>query len=107
MLKVALRCGRQRGNCSSNIRQRRSHWLQDPKWSKYREAFVPVDITPDEKLPERLITAIKRYEKPFEGIMAVSDARLAAVARVAEQLGFSTNPADSYDIAGDSSLPES
>jgi glutathione synthase/RimK-type ligase-like ATP-grasp enzyme len=80
------------------------HWLQDSKWSDYREAFVPTDITPDEKLPERLISALRSYGKPFHGIMTVSDSRLAAVARAAEQLGFTTNPAEAYDIAGDKFL---
>ncbi|PQE28704.1 ATP-grasp superfamily protein [Rutstroemia sp. NJR-2017a WRK4] len=80
------------------------HWLQDPKWSDYREAFVPTDIMPDEKLPERLISAIRSYGKPFHGIMTVSDSRLAAVARAAEQLGLTTNPPEAYDIAGDKFL---
>lgn len=79
----------------------KGHWLQDPKWSNYREAFVAVDITPDEELPERLICAMRNYGKPFDGIMTVSDSRLPAIARVAELLGFATSPAEAYDIAGD------
>ncbi|KAI1186305.1 hypothetical protein F5B17DRAFT_404327 [Nemania serpens] len=80
------------------------HWMQDPASSGLREAFVPVDITPDSSLPERLIQAMKGYGKPFDGIMTVSDARLPAVARVAEALGFTTNPSEAYDIAGDKYL---
>lgn len=80
------------------------HWLQDSQWSEYREAFVPVDITPDETLPERLIRSIRSYGKSFHGISTVSDAHLAAVARAAGELGLATNPADAYDIAGDKFL---
>ncbi|KAM3086334.1 hypothetical protein ACMFMF_000285 [Clarireedia jacksonii] len=74
------------------------------KCSDYREAFVPTDITPDENLPERLVSAIRSYGKPFHGTMTASDSRLAAVARAAAQLGFPTNPAEAYDIAGDKFL---
>lgn len=80
------------------------HWLQDPKWSDLREAFVPMDITPDQELPARIVQAVRSYGKPFHGIMTVSDARLSAAARAAQQMSFATNPADAYDIAGDKYL---
>lgn len=80
------------------------HWFQDPKWSHLREAFVPTDITPDEGLPTRIVEAVRGYGKPFDGIMTVSDTRLPAVARAAALLGYATNPADAYDIAGDKYL---
>lgn len=65
---------------------------------------MPTDITSDQGLLARIVQAVRGYGKPFDGIMTVSDARLPAVARAAAQLGYATNPAYAYDIAGDKYL---
>ncbi|KAF8244416.1 hypothetical protein K440DRAFT_605066 [Wilcoxina mikolae CBS 423.85] len=79
------------------------HWLEDDKgpYAYLREAFIPVSIAVDEGFVERIVEAVRNYDKPIEAIMTVSDARLVGVAKACEMFGFPTSPSDSYDLAGD------
>jgi hypothetical protein len=79
------------------------HWLEDDKgpYAYLREAFIPASIAVDEGFVERIVEAVRNYDKPIEAIMTVSDARVMGVAKACEILGFPTSPSDSYDLAGD------
>lgn len=85
------------------ILDERGHWLQDPHspWAYLREDFIEVDITPDAGLPARVVEAVKSYPKKIDGIVTISDVRLAAIARACQALGLPTEIPEAYDIAGD------
>jgi len=79
------------------------HWLQDPNspWAYLREDFVEVDITTDDGLAGRVVDAVRTYPKKIDGIVTISDVRLASIARACSELGLPTESAEAYDIAGD------
>ncbi|PKS09318.1 hypothetical protein jhhlp_003932 [Lomentospora prolificans] len=79
------------------------HWLEDPDsdWAYLREDFIPVDITPDTGLAERIVDAVRSYPRPIEGIVTISDVRLAAVAKACQILHLPTESPEAYEIAGD------
>ncbi|KAK4186938.1 hypothetical protein QBC35DRAFT_251719 [Podospora australis] len=79
------------------------HWLQDPHspWAHLREAFIEVDIAPDEGFASRVAAAVKQYPKPIDGIVTISDVRLAGVAAACKILGLPTESPDAYEIAAD------
>ncbi|KAK3997950.1 hypothetical protein QBC44DRAFT_392344 [Cladorrhinum sp. PSN332] len=79
------------------------HWLQDPNspWAHLREAFVEVDIAPDDEFPARVVAAVRGYPKPIDGIVTISDVRLAGVAAACKILGLSTESPTAYEIAAD------
>lgn len=78
------------------------HWLEDSEgpYAYLRESFVPcsIDVTPD--FTERVVTAVRSYPYPIDGLMTISDVRLPGVARACKILGLPTLPAEAYDIAG-------
>ncbi|KAK0737727.1 ATP-grasp domain-containing protein [Schizothecium vesticola] len=77
------------------------HWLQssDSPGVHLREAFVEVDITPDSGLSGRVVAAVGSYPEPIDGVVTISDVRLAAVARASRELGLPTESPEAYDIA--------
>lgn len=79
------------------------HWLQgaESPGAHLREAFVEVDITPDRGLSGRIVAAIRSYPEPIDGIVTISDVRLAAVAWASRELGLPTESPEAYDIAAD------
>lgn len=79
------------------------HWLQasESPWAYLREEFIEVDITPDETLHQRVVDAVRSYPLPIDGIVTISDIRLPSIARACRTLGFPTESAEAYDIAGD------
>jgi hypothetical protein len=79
------------------------HWLQDPvsPWAHLREAFIEIDISADEGLAERIVDAIRSYPYSIDGIVTISDVRLASVARACAILGLPTESAEAYNIAAD------
>ncbi|KAF2793167.1 hypothetical protein K505DRAFT_338032 [Melanomma pulvis-pyrius CBS 109.77] len=79
------------------------HWLQDPNspWVDLREDFIEVDITTDDSLTARIVDAVRSYPKEIDGIVTISDVRLASIARACRILGLPTESAEAYDIAGD------
>ncbi|KAF2000907.1 hypothetical protein P154DRAFT_534347 [Amniculicola lignicola CBS 123094] len=79
------------------------HWLQpsDSPWAYLREAFVEVDISPDDGLATRVADAVRSYPEKIEGIVTISDVRLAAIAKACNILGLQTENPDAYEIAAD------
>ena len=79
------------------------HWLEDDNgpYAHLREAFVPTSINVDDGLTDRVVDAVRRYPLPFDGLVTISDARLASIAAACEVLGLPTEPASAYRIAGD------
>ncbi|KAK4642096.1 hypothetical protein QC761_511980 [Podospora bellae-mahoneyi] len=81
----------------------KGHWLQDPTspWAHLREDFIEADVAPNEDFPQRIVDAVKGYPKPINGIVTISDVRLAGVAKACEILGLPTESPEAYKIAAD------
>ncbi|KAI9150233.1 putative peptide transporter ptr2 [Paramyrothecium foliicola] len=79
------------------------HWLEDDKgpYAYLREAFITCSIDVDAGLPQRLYDVVKTYPQHVDGLVTISDVRLASVAKASEMLGLPTSPSESYTIAGD------
>ncbi|GLA67849.1 hypothetical protein AtubIFM55763_000098 [Aspergillus tubingensis] len=79
------------------------HWLQDDNgpYAHLREGFIATNIEVDEGFVDRIVTAVRSYDKPIDGIMTVSDSRLIGVALACEILGYPTSPSSAYVLAGD------
>ncbi|BCR94676.1 uncharacterized protein AKAW2_11722S [Aspergillus luchuensis] len=79
------------------------HWLQDDHgpYAHLREGFIATNIDVDEGFVDRIVMAVRSYDKLIDGIMTVSDSRLIGVARACEILGYPTSPSSAYVLAGD------
>ncbi|EAW14929.1 uncharacterized protein ACLA_003420 [Aspergillus clavatus NRRL 1] len=77
------------------------HWLQDDTGpsASLREAFIPLDMTVDERFPHRLYAALKDYR--LDGIITSNDRHLVGVAQAAEMLGLPTMPSAALAITTD------
>lgn len=79
------------------------HWFQqeNERWSFLREAFIPTDITADEGFVDRIVAAVRSYDKPIHALVTVNNAGAIGAARACQILGFRSAPPESYIIAGD------
>ena len=79
------------------------HWLEDDHglYAHFREAFIPTDISVDQGFTDRIISAVRSYPHPIDGVMTVSDSRLIGVAKACEILKLPTSPSTSYILAAD------
>ncbi|OOF97957.1 hypothetical protein ASPCADRAFT_164050 [Aspergillus carbonarius ITEM 5010] len=79
------------------------HWLQNDHgaYAHLREGFIATNIDVDEGFVDRIVMAVRSYDKPIDGLMTVSDGRLIGVARACEILGYPTSPSSAYVLSGD------
>lgn len=70
-------------------------------WAHLREAFIEIDISADDGLADRVVDAVRSYPHNIDGIVTISDVRLASIARACAILGLPTERAEAYDIAAD------
>ncbi|GKZ25883.1 hypothetical protein AbraIFM66951_001464 [Aspergillus brasiliensis] len=70
-------------------------------YAHLREGFIATNIDLDEGFVDRMVTAVRSYDEPIDGMMTVSDSRLIGVARACEILGYPTSPSSAYALAGD------
>ncbi|KJK68209.1 ATP-grasp domain protein [Aspergillus parasiticus SU-1] len=79
------------------------HWFQkdDDRWNYLREAFIPTDITADQGFVDRIVAAVRSYDKPIHALVTVNNAGAIGTARACQILGFRSAPPESYIIAGD------
>ncbi|KAE8408576.1 hypothetical protein BDV37DRAFT_296032 [Aspergillus pseudonomiae] len=75
--------------------------LDDDRWNFLREAFIPTDITADQGLVDRIVAAVRSYDKPIHALVTVNNAGAISTARACQILGFRSAPPESYIIAGD------
>jgi biotin carboxylase len=75
------------------------HWISQPEFVSWREAFIPIDRNPDEGLVDRIITAIKSYDSHIDGIISFFDPLLPATAAAAARLGLPAAPTSALEIA--------
>jgi hypothetical protein len=79
------------------------HWLEDDNgpYAYLREAFIPMSIDMDADFPQRIADAVRAYPLPIHGVVAISDVRLASIAKASEILGLPTEPYQAYKLASD------
>jgi hypothetical protein len=51
------------------------HWLEEPEYAHWREAFIPTRLTnpPEKDLTDTILKSIKEYGKPIDGIITFAD----------------------------------
>lgn len=78
-------------------------WAQrdDPRWNHLREAFIPTSIAADAGFTDRIVAAVRSYDKPVDALVTIYNAGCVAIARACEILGLWTSPPESFIIAGD------
>ena len=72
------------------------HWLENSREIAHREAFLPIDMTINETLPQRIVDAITRYTVKVDGITTFTDWLLISTAQAAEILHLPSAPAKSF-----------
>lgn len=80
---------------------RPGHWIMGKSFEHLRQAFLPIDITPDPGLPGRIVTAIQDHGVPVDGLISYADPFLPYIALAAQQLGLPTPPPDALFISTD------
>lgn len=66
------------------------HWLRDDCYAHLRDDFIPLDLSIDAGLAERIAAAIDGHG--FDGIVTFSDALVVATAQAAEMLSLPSEP---------------
>jgi hypothetical protein len=79
------------------------HWLEDDDgpYSHFREGFVQCSAEVDDGLVQRVVDGVRAYPHKIDGVLSISDVRLAPIAKACEILRLPTSPAAAYEIAGD------
>jgi len=81
---------------------RDGHWAQDDALaSVWRDEFLVCDMTLDDGLPDRVVSALAMSRRPVDAITTYTDKLLPYVAKAAEKLGLHTNPPEAFDISSD------
>ncbi|KAJ5955318.1 hypothetical protein N7501_009597 [Penicillium viridicatum] len=81
-----------------------SHCLSDAAYSHLREEFVPLNMTVNVDMADRITAALNGYqngteEKHIDGVISFDERLHTIIAHTATQLGFSTSPAESVGLA--------
>ncbi|KAB8214694.1 hypothetical protein BDV33DRAFT_209023 [Aspergillus novoparasiticus] len=81
------------------------HWLQgNDEFSHIIDEFIPIDVTNDNGLPGRIVTAIKDCSLPIDGISTIRDRYLYATVQAAEMLSFPTSTSKAIELCIDKAL---
>ena len=80
------------------------HWTSKDEYASWRDAFIPIDRTPDDGLADRIVAALQTYGKRVDGIVSFFDPLLSATAAAAATLGLPTAPTEAFKIATDKQL---
>ena len=79
------------------------HWLDGPRWSHWRKAFIPIECTlqSDAEFTRRVVEAIRSYDGHLDGIVTFCDHYKEPIAEAALQLSLPTCPPSAYALATD------
>lgn len=69
------------------------HWLEGEEYAYLREAFIAVDMSDKEALPEKIAELVWAQDRHIDGIVTFTDDFVIATAEAAEILGLPTEPA--------------
>lgn len=71
------------------------HWLAGPRYAHLRLAFIPLDMTRDNGLPNRIVEAMNDSQLDFDGLTSFSDSYLVPASKAAEMMSLPTPPSKS------------
>ncbi|KAJ6597789.1 ATP-grasp domain-containing protein [Mycena vulgaris] len=80
------------------------HWLQNPNNAPgFCDAFIPIDMTVDDGLPERIVAAVRGFTgfDRVDGILTGHDRYLVSTGKAAVILGLPASPVHAHEIATD------
>lgn len=81
-------------------------WLQRPDAHPVVERYIPVDITPDPRLFDRILQALTMNGLSFDGIFTFTDACFVATAQIAGNLGLRIAPLQTVKTSIDKNLTQ-
>lgn len=81
-----------------------SHWISSDAYAYLREEFVPLDMTVDPNMAQRIAAALSEYQnqsidKRLDGVMTADEHLLTTIAHAAALLGLPTSPPKSVGLA--------
>lgn len=79
------------------------HWLEGPRWSHWRKAFIPIECTlqSDAEFTRRVVEAVRSYDGHLDGLITFCDHYKEPVAKAALQLSLPTCSPSAYALATD------
>ncbi|KAF5019626.1 hypothetical protein F66182_8372 [Fusarium sp. NRRL 66182] len=79
-----------------------NHWLStDERAPRLISQFIPVDLTVDDSLPDRIAAAARSCNPPVDGVTTFSDRLLCPVAQAAAMLNLFSSPVTAFEAAVD------
>ena len=100
MMERWIRGGHALG-CKVLIFGQRGSWLEEPQYEGLIEKFLPIDMTVDQGLPQRILDALQESNHQIHGITTTIDVYFDAAAKVSLELGLHTSPPESVAMAQD------
>ena len=76
-------------------------WLEEPQYTGLVEQFLPIDMTADQNLAQRILDALQESGSKIDGITTTMDVYFDAAAQVSLELGLHTSPRESIAMAQD------
>ncbi|KAI9690049.1 MAG: hypothetical protein M1822_009931 [Bathelium mastoideum] len=77
------------------------HWLENSEYRGLCDAFLPIDMDRNSKLPTRIVDALSRYNGRIDGIVTYFESYAPFVARAATRLSLPTPDIQGFEIAAD------
>ena len=100
MMERWIRGGHALG-CKVLVFGQRGSWLEEPQYEGLIEQFLPIDMTVDQGLPQRILDALQKCDHQIDGITTTIDVYFDAAAKVSLELGLHTSPVESLAMAQD------
>ncbi len=100
MMERWIRGGHALG-CKVLVFGQRGSWLEDPQYDGLIKKFLPIDMTVDQGLPQRILDALQKSGHQVDGITTTIDVYFDAAAKVSMELGLHTSPIESLAMAQD------
>ena len=100
MMERWIRGGHALG-CKVLIIGQHGSWLEEPQYAGLIDQFLPIDMSVDQSLPQRILDALQKSGIKIDGITTTIDVCFDAAAKVAIELGLPTSPRESLAMAQD------
>ena len=100
MMERWIRGGHALG-CKVLVFGQHGSWLEESQYEGLIEAFLPIDMTVDQGLPQRILDALQKSDHQIDGITTTIDVYFDAAAKVSLELGLHTSPPESLAMAQD------
>lgn len=76
-------------------------FFEEPQYAGLIEQFVPIDMTVDQNLAQRILDALEKSDHKLDGITSTIDVYFDAAAKVSLELNLHTSPIESIAMAQD------